>query len=137
MPYVICDKCGQRRLWYKSKGRLVDYRTKCCDSTAHRAPKESAKPSPSAKPSIVASYEAGIHTTEGGLKWIRWTARIVLVGPRKIKVQHNIYLEPTATVREGYRYFKCTGNCGLSDADCRALHRARIREEDWQKLLQS
>ena len=136
MPYVICDKCGRRRLWYKSRGRLVDYRTKCCDSTAH-IPKKPAKPSPPPKPSILASYEAGIHTTEGGLRWIRQTAKIVLTGSRKIKVQRNVYLEPTATVREGYRYFECTGNCGLSDVDCHALHRAKVREEDWQKLLRS
>lgn len=142
MPYVICDKCGQRRRWLTSRvRRLVDYRTPCCDTTAHRVPKKLVTahraPKKPPAPSIMATYLLGART--GGVEWLGERGKISLVSSRKIRLksagQQTLYLVPTATVREGLRFFKCSGNCGMAEVDCRALHKARIYETDWQKLL--
>lgn len=143
MPYVICDKCGKRRRWVTSKVRyLRDYRTPCCDTTAHRVPKKvvtahRAPKKPSA-PSIFTNYLLGARI-EGTNDWLSERGKISLVSSRKIRLksagQQTLYLVPTATVREGYRFFECSGNCGMAEVDCRALHKARIYEEDWQRLL--
>lgn len=143
MPYVFCDECGERRRWVKRRvPRLRDYRTLCCKATASLVPKEPTLPQKPPKlpkppkPSILVAYLVGSGTP--GVEWERRTGKVILMSPHKIKVGSRgavLYLVPMATVRQGYRFFKCSGRCGMAEVDCRHLHRARIEESDWQKLL--